>query len=259
MNDKTPSTLLSEADGILKKKKQGRYFAIAGFALLVVHAITQIKIFMVIAIALLSAAIFRNIQVKVLANRIANESHITPVELDQRGAEVEPAGTFEPDNAVPSVLLQFGSKEYEVSFQYEKADGEGDDILLCKSRDREVNVHPASFLKYLESTDCDYLHNRDKHFIESLKHTPCLKFGYLEDSRDYPLIKVDGTEVSIMCKYLCPIIYIFGREEAVILVVDELRDENGEEIPPVIASVEESIFLKSTAQFSAEEGVWTQI
>ncbi len=259
MNDKTPSTLLSEADGILKKKKQGRYFAIAGFALLVVHAITQIKIFVVIAIGLLCAAIFRNIQVKVLANRIAKESHIAPVELDQRDAEVKPAGTFEADNAVPSVLLQFGSKEYEVSFQYEKADGEGDDILLCKSKDREVNVHPASFLKYLESTDCDYLHNRDKNFIESLKNTPCLKFGYLEDSRDYPSIKVDGTEVSIMCKYLCPVIYIFGSEEGATLVVEALRDENGEEIPAVIASVKETLFIESTAEFSAEENVWVHI
>jgi hypothetical protein len=259
VNDKTPSTLLSAADEMLKKKKQGRYFAIAGFALLLAQAITQIKILMVMAIALLCAATLRNIQVKMLANRIAKESHITPVELDQTDAEVKPAHTFEADNAVPSVLLQFGSKEYEVSFQYEKADGEGDDILLCKSRDREVNVHPASFLKYLESSGCDYLHNRDKNFIESLKHTPCLKFGYLEDSRDYPSIKVEGTEVSIMCKYLCPVIYIFGTEEAVILVVDELRDENGEAILAVITSVKETIFLESTAEFSVEEGVWIQV
>ena len=86
-----------------------------------------------------------------------------------------------------------------------------------------------------------------------------MKFGYLEDSRDYPSIKIEGTEVSIMCKYLCPVIYIFGREEGVTLVVEELRDENGEEIPAVIASIKETIFLESTAQFSAEENVWVQI
>ena len=86
-----------------------------------------------------------------------------------------------------------------------------------------------------------------------------MKFGYLEDSRDYPAIKVEATEVSIMCKYLCPVIYIFGREEAVTLVVKELRDENGEEIPVVIVSVKETIFLESTAEFSAEENIRVQI
>ncbi len=83
MNDKTPSKLLSEADGILKKKKQGRYFAIAGFTLLLAHAFTEVKILVVMAIALLCGAIFRNIQVKILANKIAKESETSSVELDQ--------------------------------------------------------------------------------------------------------------------------------------------------------------------------------
>ncbi len=83
MSDKTPSKLLSDADGILMKKKQGRYFAIAGFALLLAHAITEVKILVVMAIALLCGAVFRNIQIKILANRTAKESETSSVELDQ--------------------------------------------------------------------------------------------------------------------------------------------------------------------------------
>jgi hypothetical protein len=259
VNEKTPLEILDEVEEFLKKKKQARYFSIAGFSFLLIHAFTHILIFLVIAIALLCAAILRHIQVRAFANKKSKENDVSATEPDQRDSEVKPTHTFEPNNIVSSVPLQFGSTVYELSFQYEKEDWEGSDILLCKSHDREVNIHPATFLKYLESTDCNYLHNQGKSFIESLKHTPCLKFGYLEDSRDYPSITVEGAEVVIMCKYLCPIFYSFSKEEDVILIVDGLRDENGEEIPAVITDVKEYIFLESTAEFSVEEDVWIQI
>ena len=259
MNEKTPLEILDVAEGILKKKKQARYLSIAGFSFLLAHAFTHVPILLVMALALFGVSIYWRFQVRGFSNRAAKDRSITPIEPDQNAVEEKTTYVFESNNIVSSVSLQFDSAVYELTFSHEKADWEGDDILLCKSHDGEVNIHPATFLKYLESSDCDYLHNQDQSFIESLKDTACLKFGYLEDSRDYPTIIVAGDEVSVKCKYLCPILYIINSDQGVTLIVDELLDLDGEEIPAVITRVKESIFRESTAEFSVEDDAWIQI
>jgi hypothetical protein len=262
LNEKSLLETIDEVERIIKKKKQAKYFAVVGFSFLLVHAFTHSPILLFIALALFGASIFRHIQVRVYANRNSQERILSPVDSDKIDEEVVDAKIspiFDGSNAVTSLSLHFDNSVYELSFLLKKEDWEDDDILLCKSNDREVNLHPASFLKYLESTDSDYFYNQDKSFIESLKDTPYLKFSYLEDSRNYPSITVEGGEVSVMCKYLSPIFYIFSKNKNVTLVVDELRDEDGEDIPPVIVSLKESVFLESAVEFCEEENAWIKI
>jgi hypothetical protein len=221
-----------------------------------------LPILLFIAVTLFGASIFRHIQFRAYANRNAQEEILSPIDPDKIDEAVEEAKvtpTLDGNNAVTSLSLRFENSAYELSLLIEKEEWEDIDILLCKSNDREINLHPESFLKYLESTECDYFYNQDQSFIESLKDTPYLKFSYLEDSRNYPSITVEGDEVSVMCKYLSPIFYIFSKNKNVTLVVDELRDEDGEDIPPVIVSLKESVFLESAVEFCEEENAWIKI
>lgn len=259
MDEKTPLELLDEIEGLVKKKKHVRYFFITGFSFLFAHSMTHIPLLLIIAIGLFCVAIFRHIQIRVYANKNLGGRKASEQDSDIAGKEAQAIIGFSSDRIMSSISFRYDEETYKLTFLYEKKDWEEDDILLCESSDKTANIHPKTFLQYLKSTECSYIHTQDKGYVTFLENAPCLKFSYLEDSRDYPSISIDGTETEIRCKYLCPVFYILTKDEQVLLIVEGLRDSNGEDIPALFTDVKNNLFLDSSAEFDEEESVWVQI
>lgn len=109
MNEKSLLEIIDEAEGIIKKKKQTKYFAVAGFSFLLVHAFTHLPILLFIAVTLFGASIFRHIQFRAYANRNAQEEILSPIDPDKIDEAVEEAKvtpTLDGNNAVTSLSLR---------------------------------------------------------------------------------------------------------------------------------------------------------
>lgn len=256
LSEKTALELLDEAEAALRNKKQRQYFSIAGFLFLLAHAFTHLTLLLVISIGFFCAAIIRYAQFRAFARTHAtrNENHIDESKSDD--GEDQPSSQFTPNFVMPTIQLNYSGKEYDLSFQYEKKDWEGDDILLCTFANEEAHLHPMAFFEHLKSASLNYLHSRIESEIRSLEQKPCIKFGYLEDSRDYPSFEIEGQEITVQSKYLCPVFYIVDAKAGPVLIVDALRDETGEDIPSVITDLPAGVLEKPSAMYSEEEGGW---
>lgn len=257
MSEKTALEEFDELLGFFKKKQQMKISLIFGVFFVLSIIFTGSLFSMLAALGFFSFSFIRYCQVKNLSKSIdledTYELKIKPVVYVP-----ENKNAFSPSAIVDSMAIPLEKEIATLSYQY-RDDDEGDDILICISHSFNSYIHPAIFFEYIKGKECEYLYSQDEEFIKYLALSPCFKCTYLEDSRYYPSIYVDGSEMRVFCKYLCPIFYIIVFEEKIYLVVDGLVNTDVEEIPPLIKELDEFVFYKSSAEFDEEDEAWALI
>ena len=129
------------------------------------------------------------------------------------------------------------------------------DILLAKSTHESVDIHPEALFNALKSSACHYVHEQESKFIDSLNNAPSIKCSYLNDSRQYPSVKIANENKQIRCKYLRPEFYILSMEGNALLVVQGLYEMSGA-IPVIYTTLSTHLFKQSSAEFDAESDMW---
>lgn len=157
---------------------------------------------------------------------------------------------------IESIDLNINKSTYVLTLEHASQNWEDDDILLSRSSSGAVFIHPHTFLKYAIASECNYLNNQDDDFLKNVENTDWFKFTYLEDSRDYPSIIIEGQPTSIKCHYLCPMFYIGNINDRIILIIDNLYDENMDQVPKIFTTITDNIFSEASATFDIVDELW---
>jgi hypothetical protein len=259
LSEKTALDLLDDADAALKHRTQRRFCSIAGCLFLLAHALTQVPLLLLAAIGCFAVAVVRHVQLRALAGGAAEAGDDAPDDADDDGPADPTLMEFAAAAVSASLEIELGGRAYVLAVERAKEDWEGTDILRCEHSGRSVFLHPQAFFRALRTASGRFLHGAAAAEAEGLRQQACIAFGYLEDSRDHVLVRVEGRPIAVHCKYLCPVFHVVQGDAGAVLVVEGLRDEHGDEVPPFVTTLAPGVLQMPSAVFDEADDDWVAI
>jgi hypothetical protein len=266
MNDEVEETDLptKEKVAILAKLLYGDFYArwktvriiflILSLVAFSLYAFTDFLVVLVAGVICAILSLYLQAQIN-----IANKKAAGILNKERSSSNETEAVNFENEYSlrlVKSLGLNIDDKAYALSVKHESEDWEDDDICLANDGAKDFAFHPRAFHSYMQNAKNEYLKSQASDFIQSVRSAKWLKLHYMDDSRSYSDISVDGEIKSIPAHYSSIDSYLGMVEGKIYVISSNFVDSEQNELSEVITKIDKNLWSRDSAQFSEEEGIW---
>jgi hypothetical protein len=158
--------------------------------------------------------------------------------------------------AAERILVPHCGRSYELSIHYHRGEPEEDDIICSSVGNETYLVHPMVLFRQLLAAQNRFLSTLQKEELLDLSRRPCLVVECMDESREYHSIAIDGLSVSVPGKYLGLTFRLLVRDDELIMLTQGLLDNNVDEVPMVITTLDTEFVSMTSARYDADDEMW---
>jgi hypothetical protein len=241
--------------GFYKRWKVARaFFLILTLISISLYALADLIAALVLGVIFCILCLYLQVQINI-ANKAAREV----LEKKHSSSKDDDEICFENEyklNLVNALEIEFRGKTYALSVKHKSRDWEDDDICLANDGNRDFTFHPRTFLTYMENHKSEFLQRQSSNFIESVKLANWIKLHYMDDSRFYHEINIDGEVKSIPAHYMSIDSYLGIVDGGVYVISSNFVDGDQKELPKIITKIDEDLWSRDSARYSKEDEIW---
>jgi hypothetical protein len=154
------------------------------------------------------------------------------------------------------IVVLHDEKPYQLRVHYHANEPEEDDILQSRDGDLHHLVHPAAIFRQVVSTPGTFLADMAEETLSELESLPCLRIQFMDESREYYDLTIGTMRVSVPGKYLGLTFYLIPQGDQLVVATEHLVDENADELPIVVTSLETECVSHTSAVFDQDDQLW---